>query len=373
MRSILDKYAYQAVDASLFRDQLTAETGVDMNSFFNDWIFSPGFAAYEIDSMHVSPTGGEWAATIFIQQKLRKAPHFHTNTPLSITFFDKNWDTFTATVMASGEYSAVEVNVPFEPVWQILNDDNRLNLSQMQNRKNVYAPGDVSIGQVEMTNLEVLETADSAMLSIVHYWGAADPYPDSNLVKVSRNHYWRVGGILPDGFMAKARVVYRGSSVFSLDYDLTHNTEDSLILLWRPHPGADWIHYPFYRKLPGIPTDGNGTVNIDTMLPGDYAFANGDLPEVTHTNEPHVLNTPAVYPNPSNGFLMVNAFLPSDGSAWLALYDAVGKLVKQESAQTTARLLQHRIETSGLPPGLYWLKIEDGSGNRWRTEKVVIL
>ncbi|MEK7257219.1 MAG: M1 family aminopeptidase, partial [Bacteroidota bacterium] len=86
MRAILQDFQYQSVDAELFRDKLTAETGVDMNPYFNAWIFNPGFALFELDSVHYSPSGNGWAATIFVQQKLHHAPYFHEQVPLEITF-----------------------------------------------------------------------------------------------------------------------------------------------------------------------------------------------------------------------------------------------------------------------------------------------
>ena len=103
-RSVLETFAYGSVNAAQYRDQLTAATGVDMTSFFDDWIYAPGFAAYEIDSVDLVQNGSEYEATIYIQQKLRAAPHFHTNTPLEITFMDENWERHTEQIMVGNEF-----------------------------------------------------------------------------------------------------------------------------------------------------------------------------------------------------------------------------------------------------------------------------
>lgn len=368
MRSILETYKFESVDAEQFRDQLTSNTGVDMTSFFDDWIYSPGFAMFELDSVSlfcVDSIG--CSATVYVQQKLHKTPHFHTNVPLEITFYDKNWNTHTATFMASGEYSQATVTVPFEPVWQILNDNNRLNLARMQDRKVVKATGNMSHSYCELVNPIAVNVPDSALVSFIHYWGGADPAgPDQPDIELSGTHYWRYGGILPPGFKARVTLSYDGSTENNFDYDLAHTGEDSLILAWRPKPGIPWGEFPFYKKLPFTANDGKGFMRIDTLLPGDYAFAKGSLPlatavEMRQAQQPDL----KVFPNPTSASFTVQGELTSNDPVMVSLSDALGRLVRQEKVQVSGGLLSHRMEVAGLPPGIYWVKV-DGNGGAFR-------
>jgi hypothetical protein len=366
MTSILETFKFQSVDATLFRDQLTANTGVDMTSFFNDWIFSPGFALYELDSVKVEPTPipEDWKATVYIQQKLRAAPHFHTNVPLDITFFDKNWNTYTATMMISGEFSEVELTIPFEPVWQILNDGNRLNLARMQDRKAVYQPGTVVLENCEVSTLQVVEAPDSALVSFIHYWGAPDADPNQN-VTMSSTHYWRYGGIIPQGFKAKAQIPIRAATPDDLDYDLAGDSYDSLIVVWRPNTAAAWMKYPYFKRISNI-------IKIDTLLPGDYAFANGDLPVATGLDDlKNEKVEMTIFPNPAGDEFTVQAAVPAQAEMELMLFDAMGRLVRQEKVRVNGGLLSQRVSTDGLPSGVYWLRLSDAEGRFYGIEKLI--
>lgn len=374
MTSILDTYEYQAVDAELFRDQLTANTGVDMTNFFNDWIFAPGYSLFEIDSVHYAPSGNAHQATVFVQQKLHHAPHLHTDVPMEITFFDENWQTHTAQFTASGEFTEVTLPVPFKPVWQVLNDNNSLNLARPQDRKVATATGNLTLNYCDLSSFQVTEipTGDSALVSFIHYLGAADP--DASGIQLSTSHYWRYGGILPSGFNAKVTLNYKGSGVNDLDHDLTNMPEDSLTLVWRPRPGVAWGQYPYYKKYPLNTTDGNGFVKIDTLLPGDYAFAAGSLPLATGVFDlgKNGSTEVAIYPNPASTQVTIQAMLPPmQKAAQVAVYDATGKLVRQIPAQVTGALLAQTLDVSALQPGIYFLQIMDEAGAALAAKKFV--
>lgn len=363
MRSILDVYEYESVDAEQFRDQLISNTGVDLNPFFNDWIFSPGYSLFELDSVHVSPSGNAYEARLFVQQKLHHAPHFHTDVPQEITFFDENWQPHTAYFVASGEFTEAVVSVPFQPVWQVLNDNNLLNLGRFQDRAVVKNTGTIALAHCDLSSLQATTvTADSALVSFIHYLGAADP---AEGVQISSNHYWRYGGIIPSGFRAKVTLNYKGSNPTDLDYDLTNMPEDSLSLVWRPRPGVAWGQYPYYKKVPLNIGDGNGFIRIDTLLPGDYAFAAGTLPLATGIFEQAKEQSVAVelYPNPAVESVTMRAVLPARTTVTVELFDATGRRLRQQQGNLNGYLLEHSMDVSALPQGVYWVKISsDGAG-----------
>ncbi len=373
MRSILDAYEFQSVDAEQFRDQLTSNTGVDMTSFFDDWIFAPGYSLFELDSVHLIPNGNAYEARVFVQQKLHHAPHMHTNVPLEITFFDENWQTHAATFMASGEFTEAVVSVPFQPVWQVLNDRNSLNLGRLQDRAVVKSTGTFSIGYCDLSSLSAIAVpaGDSALVSFIHYLGPADP--DGSGAQLSTSHYWRYGGIIPPGFNAKVTLNYKGANPGDIDHDLTNMPEDSLTLVWRPRPGIAWGKYPYYKKTPLNLGDGNGFIRIDSLLPGDFAFAAGSLPLATGVFDLHEKQTVEleVFPNPASESVTVQTMLSANAPIKLELLDATGKLLRQESLQLNGGLLAQTFDVGNLPSGVYWVKISDESGSIYAVDKFV--
>ncbi len=372
MRSILDTYGLAAVDAQQFRDQLSATTGVDLEPFFDDWIYSPGFATYELDSARIQPADvpEEFEVTLFIHQKLRAAPHFHTHVPLEVSFFDEHWQPWHTTVEVSGEFSQPVVNVPFEPVWIALNDRNRLNLASMQSRKTVYTTGDLSLPYTDLVTFSITNLPDSALVNVIHFWAAPDPIePNPTGVQMSATHFWRLDGILPQGFKARATLQYRGANPLDFDYDLTHGNEDSLILVWRPRPGVPWKQYPWYKKLTlGGSTDGNGFIRIDTMLPGDYAFANGHLDIASSSNQANPPLDVLLWPNPSQDHLYLHTGPSLATTARLEILDPTGRLLSRKALSGQL----HHIDVSALPPGLYLLRLFDSTNHLRSVSRFVI-
>jgi aminopeptidase N len=365
MQSMLEAYQYQAVDASLFRDHLSQATGVDMSSFFNDWIFSPGFALYELDSVSLSPgeMPGDWEAVVHVQQKLRAAPHFHTDVPLEITFFDENRNAHTVPFMVSGEFSTVQMTLPFRPVWQVLNDNNRLNLGRMQHRALLTQSGMQSLPYCDVVNFEAKEVPDTALISFVHYWAAPDPIePNPGGTLLSGTHYWRFGGILPEGFKAKVFFPYKAANPNEFDYELlSQGDDDQLILAWRPDAAAPWLKYPYYKRT-ALGSTG-GLMRVDTLLPGDYTFAMGDLPLATAADERRGQAAALeIFPNPGTAVFNLRAMLPVSGPVQVSLYDAMGCLVRQEMATAGGEIFTHQLEAEGLPSGFYFARVSTQEG-----------
>ena len=109
LKSITNNYKFKNINSAQFRDELTSSTGINMTNFFNDWVFSPGFSHFDIDSINVIPNGPSFDIAINVQQKLRGATNFHLGTPLEITFYDNDWNKHKDTIVANGQYSTSNV------------------------------------------------------------------------------------------------------------------------------------------------------------------------------------------------------------------------------------------------------------------------
>ncbi len=358
LQSILDKYAYSAIDAIQFRDQMTAGTGIDMTSFFDDQIFQPGFAGFEIDSIEYNTDSNNKNAVIHITQKLRKANHLYTNVPLEITFYSKNWSKITKKIKVSGEHSAQEVQIPldFDVAFALLNEDNKINYARMHANSKVKLKAPVTMPYVEFS-FKVNQIKDTALIAVQHMWIAPDPIKNNpNNAKLSNSHYWIVDGLLPETFKASATLEYKNNATNTfLDADLVSVTEDSLILVYRKSPKEDWRKFPYYSKQMLSATDGQGFLKIDTLLMGEYAFANGSLPTVATTEKNQITARLTLYPNPVNSLLHINSATLSHGNKILQVYHTNGLLAFEKTVFFDGEPIQ--LSTESLTNGQYYVQI----------------
>ena len=370
MTSVLDTYEYDAIDAQTMEAHLTSVSGVDLTHFFNAWLYQPGFADYVLDSVQVTPSGNDYEAKLFIRQGLREAQMFHTNAPLEVTFFDENWEPYHTQIMVDGEYSEATAEVPFEPVFQVLNDQQFLNMGRTQARFVANGVGEYNVQHLSMlgNDFEVLEMpeGDSALVSIVHHWIGPDA-PDD--LDISTTHYWSYRGDIPFGTKAKGTFLLESSGTYDLDRDLFQNGTDDFILAWRPNPEAEWGEYPWYDP---IIFGNNGFIRVDTMLPGDYAFANGPLPLATSVaNVQKVDLLLSVYPNPTANTLSVQGILPEATESEILLRDMTGRTLFTQPMKMAGREFLENINVSHLPSGLYSVEVRSEDGTVQQAEKFV--
>jgi aminopeptidase N len=358
LQEVLDTYKWQTLNSFQFRDELFNATGVNMTDFFNDWVLNGGFSHFDIDSVLITPNGPNFDCDVFVQQKLRGAPNFHNGTPLEITFYDNNWNKHKDTIVISGQYDNVSVSVPFSPTVYILNEENRLNQARTDNQLVLKAPGYISTLPLTLTKVfNINAVTDSVLLQIEHHWVAPDSIKNNvNNYRISTSRYWSFDGIMPNGFSGDIRLEFDGrSSKGFLDQDLVPVNGDSLILLYRESPKFDWTEYPYYTKTTISSTLAFGWVTIDSLLLGEYTFANSASAIGVDELKKDEINF-EVYPNPSDDFLWVNPKSNQlSNNAQIEVYDINGKLIFSENFKS-----KKRINTSAWKSGNYLLHITDG-------------
>lgn len=365
LKSITDTFKFRTINAIEFRDQLTRATGVEMTPFFKDWIFAPGYAHYSIDSTVTVPNGLDFNVRLYIQQKLKGASVFHTKAPLEVTFYDSNWDKEKRSIIVSGQYDDTTVTLPFDPVFILVNESNRLNQARTEDQIILKTNTTVTLTS-SLSKVTVNAINDSALLQVEHHWVAPDAIQNNiNNHRISNSRYWSVDGILPTIFDASMDIDYDGRSGLGfLDEDLVGSRGDSLILLYRRNARSDWSEYTSYTKSSRAPTSQNGTITIDSLILGEYAFANrGAL--VGISNQIKSKDQFKFYPNPVDDVLLIE----NSGNEFdltLIAYDGLGRKVYQKNMGAN-----HKIITSNWKKGNYIIVILDENQELAR-EKVVV-
>jgi len=358
LKSITDNYKFKNINAAQFRDELTNSTGIDMTNFFNDWVFAPGFSHFDIDSVKITPNTANYDVEVYIQQKLRGATNFHIGTPLEITFYDNNWNSHTAEITASGQYSTSNVAVPFNPTTFILNEGNKLNQARTDEQITIKTPGDYttpnSLALVQ--ELNITSVTDSALLQIEHHWVAPDPIKNNtNNYRISESRYWSIDGILPTGMRGTMRIDFDGRLANGfLDLDLAPTNGDSLILLYRENPKSDWNEYKHYTKTTFGSNLPLGRIIMDSIMLGEFTFANG-ISTVNVKESNKAQESYKVYPNPTNNFIWVkNNNHNSSETTKIEIFNIEGKIIYQSTY-----IENKKIKVKEWSPGAYFILISN--------------
>ena len=355
IKKFMDDNKFSSVSSAQLRDELSTYSGINLNPFFDDWVFGPGFAHVSIDSFNVEPTSGLYQVEIFTRQKKRGSDHFFTNMPVRVFFHDSNFNVVEGDIMITGEFDSFVIQSPIEPVMVTLNADNALCMAVTSDEKYISQTGTYEFENAKI-KVEVENVSDSFLLRLEHHWASPDEIKNTQVpTRISNYRFWKVDGVFPSGLDAKATLEFDGRLQVSgggghLDNDLLQNGPDSIILLYRKDASHDWWEYQYYTKV-SFGTVPFGRVELDTLLPGEYTFANGvsaiGIEEVQSSKSKFVLS-----PNPTKDLLKITESSGDSSMKEVIIFSTQGRVVAKEIMRSNVEL-----DVSGLSNGNYLVYI----------------
>ncbi|MCY7410930.1 MAG: T9SS type A sorting domain-containing protein, partial [Chitinophagales bacterium] len=373
IKNYLDAFAFKDASSYNFRDYLTSCSGIDLTNFFDDWIFQPGWAVFTIDSFNVEEgQPGVFNTNVFLRQRLDHAQNFYNEVPLELSFYDEERNVTTETAFISGNCAEFSITLPFSPVYVGLDLDEKISDAQTADLKTIKNIGAINFVNGKM-NLTVNSISDSVLLRIEHVYAAPDPfvYPIPKL-HISQERFWKVDGIIPDGFDATSIISYSGATTTGgfLDNNLITNSEDSMVLLYKEIPAHDWqIETDAVQNVLVSHSDKKGNFTINHLKKGYYTFGiyqNNKIDSVINFgNYPcQVVGVPAipfsnkmelnVFPNPADESITIEIGNTKENNL-LEIYNLYGMRV----FSSTLRSKQQILSVKNWHRGTYLLKISD--------------
>lgn len=370
---VMNQKAYSSINSNEFRDLLQTSSGQNLQSFFNDWVFSGGWSHFSIDSVKYVPLStSNYNAIVSIKQKVFGAPNLHNNVPLELSFFKNDWSRVIKKLVMSGAHMTFTVTVPYEAVYCALNYDSKIGDATSHENKTIKTTGNFTYNLGKLFLKVQNAGTDSSLLRVIHNYVRPDDFKNNPFQhKLSDQHYWKLEGILSNGFESKIRFNYDGTKTNSgsfsyLDTMLTAFNGDSIQLFYRKSVADEWVMVqPSLRFVSGAKS---GFIEIDTLKLGEYTFGNiGDTSSVGWKEVSIPKIELKVYPNPAKQKCKVELKENLNQEFVLNVYAVDGKLVKG------FKLVQQisEIEFKDMPPGTYFLHLES-KGSVLHTQKLIL-
>lgn len=367
VQQLLLQNKYGNLNANQFRDQLSAITGYNLNSFFDDWIFQPGYAQLGIDSVHTFisslPTK---TVTVGVSQRQRAANHAFTNIPFTITYFHESGMNATRNFIYTNKDDAFTTQLPFTPKYAVINHQDEVLLGTTSNEVEVTQTGNLDLKRA-LIKIDVVNHSDTSLLRAEHHWAGPEGKNPMGF-KLSSSRYWRITGNLYPNFDATANLTYsKFAQAGSLDADLLSHSEDSLILLYRKDARDPWLEYPFYQKnILNNPNNGFGRMELSKVFVGEYVFANGVSSIGLDENNAKKVNA-NIYPNPADSLLKIETKkLKADVSYFI--FSANGSFLHQGVIAKHYGKSIHEISTESFTSGAYIISFNGSSAQTFIVE-----
>ncbi|MDZ4823464.1 MAG: M1 family metallopeptidase [Flavobacteriales bacterium] len=288
VQNFLEDSAFTDITSAGLRDYLQQYTTADLNSFFDNWIFEPGYSEFRI-SHFGTDTGLLW--DLGIEQHQHYATDLYENVPLLVTALGSNGQRKDTLMVFSGGNWSESIFLPdgFEPFAVFLNGDEKISQAVLGEEHTFTEVDDFDFDYAEF-ECEVINmgSSDSLWIRAENHLAEADfPHliPATDYF-ISPDRWWRVDGNFSNDTEVNATIRYTGNGGTS-DFDplffqyLEDNnmTEDSIVLLYRqrefdggfPVAWQEWSNYIINTQ--GSDENWAGRIDIFDLQPGDYAWA----------------------------------------------------------------------------------------------------
>jgi aminopeptidase N len=380
MKNFIADFSWKNMSTAQLRDYLSQCSGINLNDYFNDWIYAPGFPHFSIENyrkeMQLSGSETDVRVHFTIRQKLHHAPHYYSNVPVVVSYFISPFSTtnYKDTVWVSGEctehISQWYPQMSGDIMFTALDFDGGLQDAITDEWRLISHSGTYDFGTAKMSMaVDTVLIAGPGLVRVEHNWIRPEPMR----AKIPGLHlhdkrYWTVDGPNFIGFDANATLTYNRQDV-SLDSSFITNREDSLVVMYRANADSEWIIANYNLDVQGNVNDGVGQMTINSVTRGQYCLAiwNSALPDTTTADadcmfssitEPGAAKSFQLFPNPTQE--TVSMSFDKDVFMNAILVDINGrKLLEQkiQSGQTTAE-----FKMKGFANGTYLVTLTGKNG-----------
>ena len=361
MQHVLQERAFEAISGAEFRDELIAGTGYDLNPFFDNWIFSPGWSDFYINRWSASAQDTSFQIELDIRQGLYGTDQWHEEVPITLGFYHPDHPLHRERHMVSGPISSIQTEIDFQPQHIFINPDQRLNLASATYFEALKAPYRTAFTGTNWVFEAPNLTSDSLLFQLTHHYVPPPNRDDSERFRLSETHFWSVWASQPLT-QTETKISYSGRNEEQLDFDLVGVTDDSLVLVYRPFGDSLWQEYPHYFKNIQLPGDNRGIFILDQVLPGQYTLANQKI--TTSISEP-ISTENLLYPVPSPDFVYLKT--KKKGTNY-QIVDMQGKI--SQSGTFSSSPGSQKVDISQLPTGFYLLQWQD-TQDELHSEKII--
>jgi len=366
VKAMLQQYAFKDISTSEIRDFFSTFTGIDMNEFFNFYVFQPGFTHFSIDSMvYISSTG---KTKVYLRQKLKEAPAFANKNIVEISFMNNQWQKFTDTIHFSGEFGSKTFNTPFNPEIAMIDLEEKIADATTDKYEVIKSTGITDYNEC-FFQLNVLQIPDSALVRVIHNWVSPDSIKNNiyDIKRIHNSRYWKIEGIFPNNFITEGKFYYNRISNQYLDYKFmpSHQSADSLVLLYRENTSQDWKPINFTKAGDIF----SGYITTQNIKNGEYVLAIGKPFQSKIDIKNSKTDNFNIFPNPAGNFCLIE-FSKIPNAKRIFVKNNLGQVI--DNIELDRNSTKYNYNTHKLTNGTYYIEISDEKGMKIINKKLII-
>jgi len=356
MRYHLNNYAYNASSSEQLRDDITAATGIDMNGFFDTYVFTAGMPHYGVDILNVTPNGNQFDATVRMTYQHYGPEHVGQNNRVEVTFIDNEGQMQTELVNWEGLEENKTVTLNISPIAAFADYYNHFLDAKFD--KNLTTTTPATLGIEQQLSIIVNSVEGSVMLRGEEHLVAPDNDPGIPGLTLSTRHHWNVLRLDLGETDVTGKFTFSNNS--NMDGDIIHSENDSAVLLYRADINDTWHSIPYAQQ-------GNwklGILTVSDLQSGQYTIAAIDKTQLGLGENNFDTKKMFLAPNPTENHVKICTNLDNSN---ILIINNLGQTISFYSMSEK----EITISVEDYPAGIYYVNLLDEKKNIISTEKLV--
>ena len=358
MRQYFQQYAYQAATSEQLCEALTQYSGIDMQGFFDTYVYSSGMPHLYAVIESVTPQGNQYEVKLKLNYQHIGDTHIGQNNKYEVTFIGPDFQLATEKLTWDGLHETATVMLDFEPVGMA--NDFKNNWLDGMTQKNILLKSAASQNFAYVT-VQAQTVTDSVFVSVENH--LVEPYDDPLIpyLTLSTKHFWTINRYDFGEADVNAWFDYSKTN----DGDIIQTQNDSATLLYRKNASEPWHEIP-YSLYQGSNWK-QGRFIVDDLQSGEYVIAAWDKEELGMAEHSDIVRKLCVYPNPTETEATIVWDAPADGC--ILICDMNGKALQRHGFTQCENL---RVSIGELPRGCYLVERCDRNGKVLEKEILIV-
>lgn len=358
MKYYLNKFDSKSASSQDLCEALSEDTDLDMNNFFEAWVYTPGSPVYYVQHFTTTANGDKFDVNINIVQDHRGAEYIGDGVRYELTFVDSNWNMHSEMVSWDGQSANITTTLDFEPVAIFCDINNKFADACHDETFIIKQSGDNNLSEIKFKVITE-EIGDSTLLRVEHRWvGPISVGEIPEGLTISDSRYWTIYRLDKGESIIKGEFQYQDNENY--DANLFENENDSIVLLYRPNGACQWQSIDYILQS----SSSFGRMTVEQLMSGDYVLGVWDE-EYIGINEINKDLKFNIFPNPTKN--EINIELQNDIKGKLVITNQLGQFVKELKINDNKLI----VDVEELSPGIYYLNIFN-KREKVLSEKIVV-
>ncbi len=201
VKKYLQKYAYSNASTEDLKNTLSKETGVNLDDFFNFWLYSPAFPFFEISDWHAEKTkDNNYKVSVKMTQRLIGGNKLANSNRIEVFFMDSDFNTQKRIFKFSGDSAWNNFDIPFKPVLVMPDLYEHTEDATIDKYTFIIKKGDYAFNEC-LFDAEVKNITDTSFLRVTCNC-IAPPNSENPKLLLQKNYYWTIEGLWNKNFQA---------------------------------------------------------------------------------------------------------------------------------------------------------------------------